>query len=245
MKKIYLIITSMMLLLFLVACLPPTDKTTEYKEKNDEFKKYILEKLKENEENYNRVFKSFTVTSDEEIVYYRYEIIYCEDKIRVFNTFTKQVGELETGEWIVYTYDYNKSSCSKKVYNDNKYEELISEEKLSISLEEFLELYEHKEYANYNLDLSGTKITKIVKESMQAGWYYETESIHYEICFNPKKEFHFEVLGNEIIFNNCSINMSEPIKGSVIIKGEIDSKDCSAVIIINQVNQDYWGINLD
>ncbi|MCR5422726.1 MAG: hypothetical protein K6E74_03735, partial [Bacilli bacterium] len=65
MKKLYLIITLMLLLLFLVACLPPTDKTTEYKEKNDEFKKYILEKLKENEENYNRVFKGFTVTSDE------------------------------------------------------------------------------------------------------------------------------------------------------------------------------------
>ena len=243
MKKIYLLITLLFLLFYLSACLPPTDKTTKYKEKDNEYKEYILEKLTEHEANYNRVTKAFTITSDDEIVSYRYEIIYCEDKIRVFNTFIKQVGELKTGNWIVYTYLDN--CYYKRTYSSGEYTNLISEEKYIISKDEFLKMYEHKEYAKYNLDLASSKITKVVKESMQAGWYYETESIHYEICFNPKKEFHFEVLGNEIIFNNCSINMSEPIKGMVIIKGEIDSKDCSAVIIINQVNQDYWGINLD
>ena len=75
MKKIYLIITSMMLLLFLVACLPPTDKTTEYKEKNDEFKKHILEKLSNNinEKKYARITRGFGISGNDELSIYKYE----------------------------------------------------------------------------------------------------------------------------------------------------------------------------
>ncbi len=135
MKKIYLIITSMMLLLFLVACLPPTDKTTEYKEKNDEFKKHILEKLSNNinEKKYARITRGFGISGNDELSIYKYEIAYNENTIEVYNSFIyKEQGEL-IEKYIVYT--YVDTYYYERTYSDNKYTDLISEEKYNISKE--------------------------------------------------------------------------------------------------------------
>ena len=42
----------------------------------------------------------------------------------------------------------------KRTYSSGEYTNLISEEKYIISKDEFLKMYEHKEYAKYNLDLA-------------------------------------------------------------------------------------------
>ena len=235
MKKIHLIIILILLLLSLTACLPPVDKTTEYKEKDNEFKEYILAKLLEIETaEYNRVSKSFSISYGEETNTYRYEIVYGDNEINVYNSFYKTIDNIENGEWKVYTYKGNK--CYNSIYSDRRHANLISEDVEEISLEKFLELYERKEYAKYNLDLTDAKVTKIVKESMQAGWYYEVKYIKYNIQFNPNKEFHFEVLGNEMIFNNCTISLFDGDIGYVRMYGKSGENDCTAAIFINMIH---------
>ena len=231
-KKIYLIITLLLLMFFLTACVPPTDKTTEYKEKNNEFKEYISAKLTENETNeYNRVYRAFTIFNGEETISCRYEIIYGENEINVYNSFFKTIENMEVGEWKVYTYKDNY--CYSKIYSDIQLTKLISENVEGISLEKFLELYEHKEYAKYNLDLSDSKVTKIVRESVHDGWGYTVDSIKYNIQFKPNKEFYFEVLGNEMTFNNCTISFSNEDMRFAVIRGKSDGKECTASIIID------------
>ncbi len=232
-KKIYLIITSMMLLLFLVACLPPTDKTTEYKEKNDEFKKHILEKLSNNinEKKYARITRGFGISGNDELSIYKYEIAYNENTIEVYNSFIyKEQGEL-IEKYIVYT--YVDTYYYERTYSDNKYTDLISEEKYNISKEEFLQMYEHKEYAIYNLDLTDAKITKIVREVMRDGWGYQVDNIKYNIVFNKNKEFTFDILGNEFLFSECEANFYEDNTVTMIMKGKTEGKDCTATIIID------------
>lgn len=241
MKKIHLIIILILLLLSLTSCLPPLDKTTEYEEKNGEFKEYILEKLNKNvnENEYSRIVRGFGISNDKELFTCRYEIIYSKDKIEVYHSFITKKGDIKSENYKAYI--YMDECCYRRIYNDGSFTELVSEEKEKMTRLEFLELYEHKEYANYDINLTESKVKKIVREkTAEEGWGYEIDYVNYNIQFEPSKVFHFEVLDEEFTFSNCEINMYEDNETTIIFKGKRDDSNCTATLIFK-----YYDNNSD